>query len=62
MIQLDFFLEPPSEVDVMRAEFRELRESHDKQRRSLFAKLNQLTKIIADLKEDQSRIERLLLK
>jgi hypothetical protein len=57
-IQLNFFEENKSEVDYLKEEIYEVRESNDKVRKSLFARHAELAKKYLELHERMQIIER----
>lgn len=52
MIQLDFFKEPPTEVEILREEIAEVRAANDRVRKGIFARHNELFKMYLELKEE----------
>lgn len=59
-MQLDFF-EDYDEVDCLRYEIKELKESQDRLRKGLFQRLGDLSKLYLKLEEDLDRVRLLLI-
>jgi len=57
-IQLDFFRESGSEIELMHEEVTKVKNSTDKMRKSLFAKHGELAKKYADLENRLNILER----
>lgn len=51
-MQLDLFEEQPDELALLRFQLKELQESHDKVRKSLFARHNELSKLYLQLRDE----------
>jgi hypothetical protein len=56
--KLDFFVEPVSELDEIKSKVKEVRESNDKVRKSMFAKHGTLERRYAELHERLTILER----
>jgi len=56
--QLDFFTEEKSEIDYLREDFKQVKESSEKVRKSLFAKHGELAKKYLELHERMQILER----
>lgn len=52
-LQLDFFTPKPEKVDYLEEELKKLKESHDKVRKGMFARLNELSKLIILLSKNE---------
>lgn len=57
MIQLDFF-EPHNELDLVRSDIKSIKESSNKVRKSMFARHNELAKLLIDINERLEILER----
>ena len=58
IIQYDFFEEKPTEIEEIRLELEHYAKSSDKVRRGTYASINELRKIILEIKEDVDLIKR----
>jgi len=61
MIQLDFF-QSHDELDLIRIELKSIKESNDKVRKGMFARHNELAKILLNISERLEIIERNICK
>jgi len=62
MRQLDFFLGEKSELEYLKDDFKEVRQSNDKVRKSLFARHAELARMYLDLVQRMEIIERNICK
>jgi DNA-binding ferritin-like protein len=60
MIQLDLFEPLPDELSSVKEELRNLKESHDKVRRSLFKKYADISKLYLEQKQEIEKLKWLL--
>lgn len=56
--QLEFFVDEPSELDLIKCHVKEVRESNDKVRKSMFARHGELARKYAELHERMEILER----
>lgn len=61
-LQLEFFSEEKSYLEYLREDIKDVRESNNKVRRSLFAKHDELAKSYIDLHKRLEMLERILFK
>ena len=57
-IQMDFWKEAPTEIDFLKAELEQMKESMNKVRKSLFAKNGEHAKILLDISARLEILER----